>query len=256
MRFEILGFAGAAPLVGACSSYLVQEDDTTVLLDCGPGTVERLFARALVGSVDEVVVSHMHLDHVLDLPLLSGEVGRVLRDGRPLRLNLPAGGREVLRRLDAALRPQPDSAERFARAFDIVERPRARPVATAAGALRLTFAASRHPQPCDAVRVQATGGGTLVYGADGGPSGEVERLAAGADLLLLEATFVTDSEAAAAHGHMTARQAGELAARAEARELVLTHLLPEAAPEELSNAAAEAFDGPLAVASEGFTRVA
>jgi ribonuclease Z len=53
--------------------------------------------------------------------------------------------------------------------------------------------------------------------------GAVE-LADGADLLVCEATFLAaDHELAAKFGHMTARQAGQLAARAGARRLVITH---------------------------------
>lgn len=51
------------------------------------------------------------------------------------------------------------------------------------------------------------------------------RLAEHVDLLVIEATFL-DSEAELAHesGHLTARQAGRIAAEAGARQLVLTHL--------------------------------
>jgi ribonuclease BN (tRNA processing enzyme) len=44
-----------------------------VLLDCGPGTLERLWRRGLLREVDAVVVSHLHADHVLDLLLFAGE---------------------------------------------------------------------------------------------------------------------------------------------------------------------------------------
>jgi ribonuclease Z len=54
-------------------------------------------------------------------------------------------------------------------------------------------------------------------------SGAVE-LARNADLLVAEATFSSaDLELAEAYGHLTARQAGELAAGAGARRLVITH---------------------------------
>lgn len=72
------------------------------------------------------------------------------------------------------------------------------------------------------------------------------------DLLILEATYATDAETAGAHGHMTAAQAGELAQRAGARRLLLTHLLPEADKRWLT-AARQHFTGPVALASEGLT---
>ncbi|HEX4982713.1 MAG TPA: MBL fold metallo-hydrolase, partial [Ilumatobacteraceae bacterium] len=49
-------------------------------------------------------------------------------------------------------------------------------------------------------------------------------LAAGVDLLVCESTFLSSEEHLAAKwGHMTARQAGRLAAEAGARQLVLCH---------------------------------
>jgi ribonuclease Z len=50
------------------------------------------------------------------------------------------------------------------------------------------------------------------------------ELAAGADLLVCEATFLSTEESLAKHyGHLTAAQAGRIAAEAGARRLVLTH---------------------------------
>jgi len=50
------------------------------------------------------------------------------------------------------------------------------------------------------------------------------ELAKGVDLLVCESTYLSaDEHLATAYGHMTARQAGRLAALAGARRLVLTH---------------------------------
>lgn len=50
------------------------------------------------------------------------------------------------------------------------------------------------------------------------------ELAQNADLLLTEATFAeADARLAASYGHLTARQAAELAVRADARRLVISH---------------------------------
>ena len=56
ISFEVLGFAGAAPLQGACSSYLVSDGATSVLLDCGPGTIERLWRGGHLAELDAIVV--------------------------------------------------------------------------------------------------------------------------------------------------------------------------------------------------------
>ena len=249
VRLEVLGPAGGAPLGGACPSYVVFGARATVLLDCGPGAVERLWARGLLPRLDAVVISHPHMDHVLDLLPLSGSVVRPhLGDHRRPPLHVPRGAGEVLRALDRAFGGRSGAPTRFDAAFDVREYDARDRVEV--GDLTLTFAPTEHAQPCFAARV-TDGDGVLVYGADGGPSDAVAGLAEGADVLVLEATFLDDEATAAQYGHMTAGQAGALAARAGARRLLLTHLMPGADPDALARRAAEHFPGPVDVAREG-----
>jgi ribonuclease BN (tRNA processing enzyme) len=245
----ILGFAGAAPLAGACPSYLVTDGETTLLLDCGPGALERLWQRELLGRLDAIVISHMHADHILDLLLMGGELGSSGLKQPPPALHVPTGGTEVLRRLDAVFSDSSAQASRFEQAFALSEYgPEDR---LAIGGLQVSFAPTAHRGLCCAARV-SDGRAALVYGADGAPSEAVERLARDADLLILEATYADDVRAASEQGHMTAAQAGELAARAGARRLVLTHLLPGAG-EVLRALAADVYDGPVELARDGLT---
>ena len=250
MRFEVLGFAGAAPLQGACPSYVVATDATTVLLDCGPGTLERVWRRALLGRIDAIVVSHMHADHVLDLVPFSGAVVREHLGGRRIALHVPAAnGPDVLARLDAAFAREPRATTRFHETFDVTTYDATDRLTI--GDLELTFAPTAHPPPCFAARI-TDGDAVVVYGADGSASDDLAALAADADLLVLEATFATDEAAAAEYGHMTATQAGALAARAGARRLLLTHLIAGVPEDELLEQAGEAFPGPVDLAREGY----
>ena len=250
LRVEVLGFAGAAPLQGGCSSYLVSDANTTVLLDCGPGTLERLWRRGLVGELDAIVISHMHADHVLDLMLYAGEVVRELIGDRCIALFVPAvAGRDVLGRLDAVFAREAATSTRFDATFAISEYGASSRLAV--GALELTFAATEHAQPCFAARV-SDGESVIVYGADGSPSPALVSLAHGADLVILEATFLDDDAGAARHGHMTAAQAGAVAAQAGAARLLLTHTLAGALDGQLVERASRSFGGPVEVAREGY----
>lgn len=68
-------------------------------------------------------------------------------------------------------------------------------------------------------------GRTLVYTGDTRPCDATVDAAGGCDMLVHEATFSDEEvERAGRTGHSTARQAGEIARQAGARQLVLTHL--------------------------------
>ena len=68
MRITVLGKSPAwQDAGGACSGYLVEEDDGCVLLECGNGVFSKLRATRDYLDVDAVVISHMHADHFLDL---------------------------------------------------------------------------------------------------------------------------------------------------------------------------------------------
>lgn len=247
LRVTVLGFSGAAPLVGGCPAYAVADGKRTLLLDCGPGTIERLARFGLLAELDAIIISHMHADHVLDLLLLAGEVaGGMLGPKRPA-LYVPTGGIAVLAALDRAFSDPPAASTRFHETFAVSEYEPSDLISV--GALRLNFAATAHRGLCCAARV-TDGIASVVYGADGAPSQAVEQLAAQADLLILEATYANDARAAARQGHMTARQAGALAERAHAKRLLLTHLLP-GSDSSLCTLAEHVFDGEVRLASEG-----
>src|SRR4051794_10370760 len=84
----------------------------------------------------------------------------------------------------------------------------------------------------------------------------VFALAAGADLLVIESTFLAaDAYLAREYGHLTAGQAAAVARDCGVRKLVLTHFsqrYPE--PDGFAREAAEVFDGEIVVAAD-LTRV-
>ena len=88
----------------------------------------------------------------------------------------------------------------------------------------ITLPDGRVVQPSDLVG-PTRAGRKLVFTGDARPSDVTAEVAAGADLLIHEATFA-DEEAPLAieTGHSTAREAATIAARAAVKRLVLTHI--------------------------------
>src|ERR1700690_3856227 len=68
MQLTVLGCRAGMPADGQPSSgYIVDTARTRILLDCGPGIATALSALPQPGSLDAVVISHLHVDHCHDL---------------------------------------------------------------------------------------------------------------------------------------------------------------------------------------------
>ncbi len=223
MDLTILGKSPSwSDVNGAGSAYLVEAAGTTLLLDCGQGAFGKLRAARDYGAVDAVMLSHLHPDHVLDVVAFASALAFGPRAGelKP-RLLLPPGGTEAFGALLAGTF-MPDWV--LGTAFAIEEYAPGDELEVGGLAVRLA-AVPHFGVPTVAVSV-ATEGKRLVYGADHGPSDAVVALAAGADLALLEATL-PEPETDEPRGHLTPREAGEHARRAEVGRLVLTHFTDE-----------------------------
>ena len=245
IRLTILGKSPSWQDVdGACSGYLIETDGHRLLLDCGNGVLGKLRIHAPYETVDAVVVSHMHADHILDLVPFAYVMtyGPLARDDAP-QLHAPPGAREGMRRLCGVF----GSESLIENAFDLAEYDPA--VELAIGPLRARFQLVPHYIPTYAVELSDSDGRRLVFSADCGPNEELVEFARGAELLMIEATLTEpDLED---HAHLTAEEAGEIGRRAGVERLLITHFSSDLGIEAVRARAAEAFGAPVEVAIEG-----
>jgi len=213
----------------------------------GSGSLGNLHTAIDYPQLDAVVISHMHADHFLDvIPLRYGlKYGPLLRDGR-MPLWLPPGGSRVLRAIAAAFAGE-GPADFLDEVFEVNEYDPAAPLEV--NDLRLTFAQTRHYIETYAVRAERENA-SIVYSADTAPCESVVELARGCSLFLCEATIGLGVDEGV-RGHLTAEEAGRMAAEARAHRLVLTHYGTTYAPEELVEAAQTAFEGRVSIADDG-----
>ena len=97
-------------------------------------------------------------------------------------------------------------------------------------------------------------GRTVAYTGDTRPRERTVEAAADADLLIHDATFAGEmADRARDTAHSTGREAGEIAARADARRLALVHVSSRYAgdPTPISREAREAFDGECLLPDDG-----
>ncbi|MDP9366628.1 MAG: MBL fold metallo-hydrolase [Chloroflexota bacterium] len=252
MRLTVLGGAAAGGNTGqGCSGYLVESGSTRVVLDLGPGTLPELRRHVDYRALAGVVVSHVHLDHVLDLLALRFALAYNPRPApRPLQLWMPPGGLAFLSGAAAAFAAPGEEERFFAEQFDVSEYDPSRPLRI--GGLSIAFAPTTHFVPCWATRVEGGDGAVLTYTADTGPAADLAAFAAGSGVLVAEANDVDPTpDRPENRGHMTAAEAGDLARRAGAGRLVLAHLWEENGLPLSRAQAARAFPGPIEIARPG-----
>jgi ribonuclease BN (tRNA processing enzyme) len=253
MRLTVLGGSAASPNTGmGCAGLLVQSGTTRLVLDLGPGTLPELRRHADFRALDEVVVSHMHVDHVLDLVALRHALAyNPVKAPHPIPVWLPPGGMDLLDRVTAPF-DACDMPGRFAATVQVAEYDPQLPLAV--GDAVVTFVPAVHYLPAWAMRVHATDGADLGYTGDTGPAAGLEVSFAGVGVLVAEATLLDPGmEAHDERGSLTATEAGALATAAGAETLVLTHMWEELGLPEYRARAAAVYSGRIEMASPGLT---
>jgi ribonuclease Z len=277
-----LGTAGSVPTVQrAPASVLVRRGGARVLIDCGEGTQRQLLRSIGLPDVEHVFLTHFHADHFLGLPGMLKTFALRGREV-PLTIYGPAGLhglmsdlRRVYGRLTyevrlCELRPS-DAVEMDgwrmgayaavhrleALGYGLVEddRPgRFDPAAAESLGVRPgpDFGRLQRGEPVSvdgrvvepgAVMGEARPGRTLVFTGDTEPCEATVAVSQGADVLVHDGTFADEEvERARKTGHSTARQAAEIAARADVSLLALTHLSSRYFAPTIEKEARDVFD--------------
>ena len=289
----VLGTASQAPTRRRNhNGYLLRWDGEGVLFDPGEGTQRQmLFAGVTASQITHICITHFHGDHCLGLPGVLQRMS-LDRVPHIVDACYPGQNQELFNRLRhaALFHEVTNLAERpvigggtvlEAHSFRLETQPLSHSVPTIG--YRLVEPGGRRMLPDKLAALGITGPaigrlqreGRLVTG-DGLVSLEqvseprpgqrfafimdtrlcdgAFALADRADMLVCESTFA-DTEAALArdYGHLTARQAGRIAAESGTRLLVLTHFsqrYQHGDSQHLADEAAEAFGGQVVLAND------
>lgn len=239
MELIILGSSASYALPGeATASYLVKHNGQSICLDIGSGSLSHFFNWQDPANIEALILSHLHMDHVADIYPLRLYLN-FDRPEKKLDVYAPEGAAE---KLASVLSPKGDKIfQKVLRFKTITEN------TIKIGNFKLTFAKMVHDIPSFAVKVEA-GSKSLVYSSDTTYNEKLVELAKGADLFLTEATLNIPVEGI---DHMTAAEAGELAAKAKVKRLVLTHIWPTYKDEQAIIDAAKHFSGNIDMAVAG-----
>jgi ribonuclease Z len=247
------------------NGYILRWDDEVILFDPGEGAQRQLLLAGVSwASITAICITHFHGDHCLGLPGILARFALDNRE-TPVDIYYPETGAEFVERLRHVavfdvwpyLRQQPlplDATVVERGAVRLRALPLHHTIDTLGWRVEEPDSRSIVPERAAALGIEGADIGRLVrQGALDRPSGRVAledvselrpgqhfafimdtgvcdaavELAAAADLAVCEATFLdTEQARAREYLHLTARQAGWIAAQARPRQLVLTHFSP------------------------------
>jgi len=275
LELVVLGSGGPGATGRAGSSHLVLVDGVArVLVDAGPGAFARLGeARLPLGRLDLILLTHLHADHAGGLPGIVK--ARAVSAGRPVTLKIfgPVGQRarqrddgdfpstrrfvDLLFGKQGAFAYLPDfSAPLTLRTTDIGAPAQPRVLLDEDG-LRITALAGHHRDAPAVIYRIDHGGKSLTFSGDIDPAGHtaLRRLAADTSLLVFNSVVLDPpgSPPVLYTLHTPPAQIGEIAAGAQAGQLLLAHLSPaiETQREAVQASIRAHYAGPLTWAEDG-----
>ncbi len=270
MRLTVVGGVSGLEVASEIyPGYLVTSGETSLLMDCGPGVAMQLSRYTPLDHLAGIVISHMDLSHYFDLLPLALIYSNQHRDillrandrlippmhFRPLPIYVPAPGAEWLTRAITFLAvdapsPQPAMAERMRTAFDLHEYEPDTPFAIGPFTVQAIGPVAHEPGRCFGFRV-SDGIATVGYTGDTGMCDALYAIARDTDLFLCDATDIS-SQIRTDNRHLSAEEAGQVAAGAEAKQLVLAHVLSNARAwtNTLIKMARRYYTGPIHIARQ------
>ena len=239
LKVTVVGFWGGFPGVNeATTGYLIQDNGFNLLVDCGSGVVAQLQNYLKVEELNAVIISHYHHDHIADIGPL--QYARLISNSLVGGVSeLPIYGhtldQEGFSKLDykgctKGIAYQPEGSQ--------------------IGPFSITFLRTKHPVPCYAMRI-SNANKTVVFTADTSYLEELVSFSSDADLFICECNLY-EGQDGAVFGHMTSPDAGIVAAKANVKHLLLTHLPHFGNHQMLIEQAATYYTGPITLAKSGY----
>ncbi|WOC11065.1 cyclic nucleotide-degrading phosphodiesterase [Gordonia sp. MP11Mi] len=248
MRLTVLGCSGSVNGPGAaCSGYLLQADGhQPVLIDCGHGVFGELLQHADPNRV-AVLLSHLHADHCMDMPAML--VWRRWSPEKATERSLLFGPTGTAVRIGAGASEYPGQVDDISDTYEVrewVDRE-----AVDIHGLHIEPFKVDHPPSTYGLRVTGPDGAVFAYSGDTGVCDEVVDLAHESDLFLCEASWTHEPGVRPEGLHLSGTEAGQVAARASARSLALTHVVPWSDADAILDEASAAYPGPLQLVHQG-----
>lgn len=251
MTVTILGSGTCVPSLRRSScAILVKINENLLLFDSGAGTMRRLLEAGVeIFDVSYIFYSHFHPDHTGELVpfLFSNKYPDENRRKIPLTLVAGRGFAEFYDNLKNVYGSWMELSPGF---LNIVELDNTARDIERFGDFQVESLPVDHNDESIAFKITGSGGKSVVYSGDTDFSDNLVTLSKAADLLICESALPDELKA---KGHLTPSLAGEIATRANVRNLVLTHFYPECDGVDIEKQCRKTYDGPLLLAQDLMT---
>lgn len=251
MTVTILGSGTCVPsLERSACSVMITTGGARILLDCGPGTMHRLIAAgSSIHEVTHLFLSHFHPDHSSELvPFLFATKypDRHLRS-QPLTVAAGKGFLNFFNGLKGVYGSWIDIGDQLK---TVIEMDTDGTETRQFKDFNLTSIPMAHNDESIAYRIETVNKRSVVYSGDTDYTENLVELAHEADLLICESALPDSLQV---KGHLTPSLAGDMAARAAVRKLVLTHFYPECDQTDIAAECRKTYSGPLLLAEDLMT---
>jgi ribonuclease BN (tRNA processing enzyme) len=251
MKVTFLGTSSAWATASRNNVCFVAHSREPILFECGPSILHQLAVAGIdPAGIRTVIVSHIHGDHSLGLPmfLLAAQLGR---RRAPLTVCMPESAIEPMKCVSASVYPGLRKLIGSVEWLPLPEKGTA--TFNLPGSATVTTARAEHPVPVVSTHVRfAPDGRSLAFSGDSAYCEEVAHNADGADLLAHDSNWSDRLATGSGHGHASAADAGTIAALARAKRLALVHTGRELAghEEDIRAEAAATFKGEVLVPAD------
>jgi ribonuclease Z len=244
MDIFLLGTGTAIPVKQHSPAGLaIIADGKRLLFDIGPGTLSRLEQAGIAyHQIDQLLLTHFHPDHTLDLATLLLVFNYAPGASRtsPFMITSCAGIEDFLERM---YQLYPDLVPlQYELQLTTVRQDEFK-----IGNIKIQTALTGHTPESVAYRLEVAGR-SLVYSGDAAPQGSLGQLSTGADLLICECSFPAGWKT---EDHFNAESLGLLANQAGVKSLVVTHCYPPALSVDLAGQIREHYSGEVQLAVDG-----
>lgn len=248
LSVTILGSGTCVPSLHRSScSILIETGDNKLLFDSGAGTMRRLLEAGItIFDISFIFYSHFHPDHTGELVsfLFATKYSGGNSRETPLTIVAGKGFSEFYNGLKSVYDKWIELAPGL---LNIVELDIKTFDSRRFDNFTVESIPVKHNVESIGYKITGPGGRSVVYSGDTDFSENLVTIARDADIFICESALPDELKA---EGHLTPSLAGEIAARANVRKLVLTHFYPECDQVDIEKQCRKTYSGPLVLAKD------